>query len=86
MKRDLELYQFLTQVWFSSVVAIFCIAKLSIPVSKGKVNESLYSSILTAIVGYWLPSPSGKKQSNLSQVSVDSEIATINTSGDPLEK
>lgn len=75
--KNLEFYQFLTQVFFSATVTIFCMVKLSIPVGKGKVNESLYSSILTGIVGYWLPSPTSKRSQ--SNVSVDTEVTTINT-------
>lgn len=79
---QLELYHFCTQVTFSAMVAIFCMCKLTLVPVKGKVNESLYSSILTGIVGYWLPSPGSRKNSS---VSVDSETTNI-TAGEQSQK
>jgi hypothetical protein len=60
-------YIFFTQVGVSATVLGFCIAMLA----KGE-SASVYLPVLTAITGYWLPSPSMKKE--LATVAADNAV------------
>ena len=69
---SMELAMFRMQAILSISLMAFCMIQLSRPPKQ--VNESLYSSLLFAIVGWWLPNPGSKKQSN---VAIDSQTTNV---------
>ena len=69
--QRIDFYKFIIQGVFSTLILGFCIFQLS-SYEKGKrVNESLYSSILSGIMGYWLPSPTSRRSEGDGGFSID---------------
>lgn len=73
--RELEVFKIGMQGLITIIILSFCIFKLSGFSGDRRVNESLYSSILSGIMGWWMPSPTqgGRKDG----ISVDTESTTI---------
>lgn len=70
----LEIRRFDAQVRFTFLVLVFCMFMLAVHPGQKKANEALYVSIITGLVGYWLPSPGVKKES---QVNIDSNETNV---------
>ena len=78
--NKLPLYQFWVQVGLTGTLALFCMFNLSFQGKGNRSNEALYSSILSLLVGYWLPSPANNKQGN--NVAIDSEQTNVMTNSE----
>ena len=83
--QKIDFYKFLIQAAFSTLILCFCIYQLSLNQKGRRINESLYSSILSGIIGYWLPSPTSRRTEGDGGFSVDGggETTIINN---PREK
>lgn len=81
--QRIDFYKFIIQAAFSTLILGFCIYQLSNQERGRRVNESLYSSILSGIIGYWLPSPTSRRTEGDGGFSVDGETTIINN---PREK
>lgn len=75
--QKIPFYKFAIQAIFSSVILVFCLYQLGSQGRGKRVNESLYSSILSGIAGYWLPSPTGRRSDGDAGVSIDGDSTTV---------
>jgi len=57
LSRWLSYSQFIVQTLFSALILFFCILKLSISNSMDAGEKTIYFSLISGIIGYWLPAP-----------------------------
>jgi hypothetical protein len=69
MKNNLDTWKFVVQFFFSAVVLSLCVFKLSTTDGKDQ-SQALYWGGLTGILGYWLPSPTNKRDDDSQQLGV----------------
>lgn len=75
--QRIDFYKFIIQAAFSTLILGFCIYQLSNQERGRRINESLYSSILSGIIGYWLPSPTSRRSDGDAGVSIDGDSTTV---------
>lgn len=72
--NNLDTYRFYMQGAISFSVVVFSMTMLCFHPGGKRSNEALFASLLSGVLGYWLPSPGAKREAN---IAVDSEQTNI---------